>query len=87
MEDSWCCPWRFRIVRLDSCRQHLLGKNLSDGFCVTVPNVPLWMGLSNRLFSLTAIWFPVIYAFQRRKIEEALRSAHDELEVRGRTDA
>ena len=56
---------------------------LSDVFLgVTFPNVPLWMGLSNRLFSLTAIWFPVIYAFQRRKIEEALRSAHDELEVR-----
>ena len=56
---------------------------LSDVFLgVTFPNVPLWMGLSNRLFSLTAIWFPVIYAFQRRKIEEALRSAHDELEGR-----
>lgn len=56
---------------------------LSDVFLgVTFPNVPFWMGLSNRLFSLTAIWFPVIYAFQRRKIEEALRSAHDELEVR-----
>lgn len=56
---------------------------LSDVFLgVTFPNVPFWMGLSNRLFSLTAIWFPVIYAFQRRKIEEALRCAHDELEVR-----
>ncbi len=56
---------------------------ISDVFLgVTLPNVPLWMGFSNRLFSLTAIWFPVVYAFQRRKIEEALRHAHSELEVR-----
>lgn len=56
---------------------------LSDVFLgVTLPNVPLWMGISNRLFSLTAIWFPVVYAFQRRKSEEALRHAHDELEIR-----
>lgn len=56
---------------------------LSDVFLgVTLPNVPLWMGLSNRLFSLTAIWFPVVYAFQRRKSEEALRNAHNELEIR-----
>ncbi|MBI4001385.1 MAG: sensor histidine kinase [Nitrospira defluvii] len=56
---------------------------LSDVFLgVTLPNVPLWMGISNRLFSLTAIWVPVVYFLQRRKIEEALRQAHDELEVR-----
>jgi signal transduction histidine kinase len=56
---------------------------LSDVFLgVTFPNVPLWMGISNRLFSLTAIWVPVVYFLQRRKIEEALRKAHDELEVR-----
>lgn len=56
---------------------------LSDVFLgVTLPNVPLWMGISNRLFSLTAIWVPVVYFLQRRKSEEALRQAHDELEVR-----
>ena len=56
---------------------------LSDVFLgVTLPNVPLWMGVSNRLFSLTAIWVPVVYFLQRRKSEEALRQAHDELEVR-----
>ena len=56
---------------------------LSDVFFgVTLPNVPLWMGISNRLFSLTAIWVPVVYFLQRRKIEEALREAHDKLEVR-----
>lgn len=51
-------------------------------FGVTLPNVPLWMGISNRLFSLTAIWVPVVYFLKRRKIEEALRNAHNELEVR-----
>jgi len=56
---------------------------ISDVFLgVRFPNVPLWMGISNRLFSLAAIWFPVVYAFQRRKIEEALRDAHGALEVR-----
>jgi signal transduction histidine kinase len=56
---------------------------LSDVFLgVTLPRVPLWMGISNRLFSLTAIWVPVVYFLQRRKIEEALRSAHDQLEIR-----
>ncbi|GMV51830.1 MAG: hypothetical protein AMXMBFR67_33730 [Nitrospira sp.] len=56
---------------------------LSDVFLgVTFHNVPLWMGFSNRLFSLTAIWFPLMYAFQRRKTEEALRHAHDALEER-----
>lgn len=56
---------------------------LSDVFLgVTLQNVPLWMGLSNRFFSLTAIWFPVVYSMQRRRIEEALRNAHNELEVR-----
>ena len=56
---------------------------LSDVFFgVTLPNVPLWMGISNRLFCLTAIWVPVVYFLKRRKIEEALREAHDKLEVR-----
>jgi signal transduction histidine kinase len=56
---------------------------LSDVFLgVTLPNVPLWMGFSNRLFSLTAIWVPVVYFLQRRESEEALREARDELEVR-----
>ena len=45
--------------------------------------IPLLVaGATSRLFSLAAIWFPVVYAFQRRKIEEALRDAHGALEVR-----
>ena len=48
----------------------------------TIPNVPLWIGVSNRLLCLTAIWGPVAYFFQHRKNEEALRRAHGELETR-----
>lgn len=48
----------------------------------TLDGVPLWMGVSNRLFSLTAIWLPVLFFLHRRQAEEDLRHAHDELEVR-----
>lgn len=48
----------------------------------TIPNVPLWIGVSNRLLCLTAIWGPVAYFLQHRKNEEALRRAHSELETR-----
>ena len=34
---------------------------ISDVFLgLRFPNVPLWRGISNRLFSLAAIWFPVV---------------------------
>ena len=49
---------------------------------VTIEGVPLWMGVSNRLFSLTAIWLPLLFFFHRRKAEETLQHAHDELEAR-----
>ncbi len=48
----------------------------------TVEGVPLWMGVSNRLFSLTAIWLPVLFFLHRRQAEEALQRAHDVLETR-----
>jgi signal transduction histidine kinase len=48
----------------------------------TVEGVPLWMGVSNRLFSLTAIWLPVLFFLHRRRAEEALQQAYDELEAR-----
>jgi signal transduction histidine kinase len=48
----------------------------------TLPNVPLWIGVSNRLLCLTAIWGPVAYFLQHRKNGEALRRAHGELEAR-----
>lgn len=48
----------------------------------TFPNLPFWVGIGGRLLSLTAIWGPVAYFLQHRKNEEALRKAHDELEVR-----
>ena len=48
----------------------------------TLEGVPLWMGVSNRLFSLTAIWLPVLFFLHRRRAEEALQQAHDKLEAR-----
>jgi signal transduction histidine kinase len=48
----------------------------------TLEGVPLWMGVTNRLFSLTAIWLPVLFFLHRRRAEDALRRAHDELETR-----
>ena len=48
----------------------------------TIEGVPLWMGVSNRLFSLTAIWLPVLFFLHRRQAEDALHQAHDELEAR-----
>ena len=35
----------------------------------TFPDVPLWIGVSNRLLCLTAIWGPVAYFVQHRKNE------------------
>lgn len=51
----------------------------------TIEGVPLWMGVTNRLFSLTAIWLPVLFFLHRRRAEEALQQAHDELEARVRS--
>ncbi|HSA62289.1 MAG TPA: sensor histidine kinase, partial [Nitrospiraceae bacterium] len=48
----------------------------------TIEGVPLWMGVTNRLFSLTAIWLPVLFFLHRRRAEETLQRAHDELETR-----
>ncbi len=50
----------------------------------TIEGVPLWVGVSNRLFSLTAIWLPVLFFLHRRRAEETLQRAHDELEARVR---
>ena len=48
----------------------------------TIEGVPLWMGVSSRLFSLTAIWLPVLFFLHQRRAEDALRQAHDDLEAR-----
>ncbi len=48
----------------------------------TLDGVPLWMGVTNRLFSLTAIWLPVLFFLHRRRAEDALQRAHDALEER-----
>jgi len=48
----------------------------------TLEEVPLWIGVTNRLFSLTAIWLPLLFFLHRRMAEETLRQAHDKLEAR-----
>jgi signal transduction histidine kinase len=44
--------------------------------------VPVWMGVTSRLFSLTAIWLPLLFFLHRRRAEDLLQLAHDELETR-----
>ena len=48
----------------------------------SLDGVPLWMGVTNRLFSLTAIWLPLLFFLHRRRAEDLLQRAHDELETR-----
>lgn len=47
-----------------------------------VEGMPRWVGVSNRLFSLTAIWLPVLFFLHQRRAEEALQRSYDELEDR-----
>jgi signal transduction histidine kinase len=47
-----------------------------------LPNLPWWVGWSNRLISLLAIWAPVAFIRQRRWAESLLREAYDGLEQR-----
>ncbi|MEX5216897.1 MAG: sensor histidine kinase [Nitrospira sp.] len=46
------------------------------------PGVPLWLGVSNRIISLVAIWAPVAFIYQRRRAEVRLREANESLERR-----
>ena len=48
----------------------------------SIPGVPLWMALSNRTISLTAIWAPILFLTQRRQTEILLRRANESLEAR-----
>jgi len=51
-------------------------------FSPTLPNVPLWIGIINRLLSLMVIWVPALVIMERRRGEERLRTAYGELETR-----
>lgn len=46
------------------------------------PGVPLWLGISNRVISLVAIWAPVAFIHQRRRAEALLWEANESLEWR-----
>jgi signal transduction histidine kinase len=49
-----------------------------------IEGMPRWAGVTSRLFSLTAIWLPVLFFLHRRRAEDVLQRAHDELETRVR---
>ncbi|MEQ1792744.1 MAG: sensor histidine kinase [Nitrospira sp.] len=51
----------------------------------SIPGVPLWVALSNRAFSLIAIWVPVLFLAQRRQTETQLRQLNESLEARVHT--
>lgn len=51
----------------------------------SIPGVPLWVALSNRTFSLVAIWAPILFLVQRRQTETLLRRANESLENRVHT--
>lgn len=44
--------------------------------------IPAWVTLSNRLFSLVVIWMPLLYYYQRRRHEAELGWLNKELEAR-----
>lgn len=48
----------------------------------SITGIPFWMVVVNRLFSLTAIWLPFLFFLHRRRAEDELKQAHDELETR-----
>lgn len=48
-------------------------------------DLPLWIPISNRFFSMFVLWIPVLYFYQQRAHEETLRRLNDELEARVRT--
>ncbi|MGQ0809934.1 MAG: histidine kinase [Nitrospiraceae bacterium] len=45
-------------------------------------SVPLWISISNRIFSIFIIWVPIVFFSQHRRAQEALRAAYGELEIR-----
>ena len=47
-------------------------------------NIPLWVVVSNRMFSLVIIWTPVLFFHQRRRHEDQLTRMNEDLERRVR---
>ena len=75
---SWICSSLTTAVA--SSALVLLGWFLSP----VMPGAPAWLVVINRAFSVLVIWVPVLFFAQRRKAEQALRQAHDELEMKVR---
>lgn len=51
-------------------------------FSPSIAELPLWVALSNRTFSLVAIWAPILLLAQRRSAETMLRRMNESLETR-----
>lgn len=51
-------------------------------FSPSIQGLPLWVALSNRIFSLVAIWAPILFLAQRRRTETLLRRINESLETR-----
>ena len=51
-------------------------------FSPSIPGVPLWVALSNRMLSLIVIWAPILFLTQRRQTEILLRRTNESLEAR-----
>ncbi len=70
---------RFPVVVAGACSVLMIAGAV---FSPTLPNVPLWIGIINRLLSLMVIWVPALVIMERRRGEERLRAAYGELETR-----
>lgn len=55
---------------------------LLGGVGPTVPGVPIWMGIVNRILSVVVVWAAVFFLLQRRQAVRALEEAHSGLEQR-----
>lgn len=51
-------------------------------FSPSLTGLPLWVGVSDRLFGFLIIWIPVLFIAQRRQAEQGLQRAYDELDLR-----
>ncbi len=70
---------RFPVVAAGACSVLMV---IGAMFSPTLPNVPPWIGIINRLLSFMVIWVPAIVIMERRRGEDRLREAYGELEVK-----
>ncbi|MFO0698336.1 MAG: sensor histidine kinase [Nitrospira sp.] len=47
-----------------------------------VEGVPMWVGISNRLLSICVVWISFVFLRERRRTQDILQRARDELDMR-----